>query len=308
LKLSFWSPRIAIAIRREASWAVGRVSYDRSVVEVFRYRVFPAAFDTTYLLLKPAESTWSPEAQQQHETSRSAQIDLLRAAHGEARVEQVVANLVDLGADPWSVLGWHIGLWREIKHAFATCCYYSAATAAGCLGERILNHLLIDLETDIRPPTADSNLIHSQNGPSFAKAIKMLTRWNVLEPEAAKQFDLLRKLRNKLVHFDPTLYQDIRQRSLEATVALRDAIDAQFGLFVQRRLIPNTPGHTFLKKDVEHEPFVRKYVLPLASRVSPNHELRHVGPGFNWEIARNEPVESADDTDEAFARLLQEFS
>ena len=111
------------------------------MIEIRRYRLFPAAFDSSSLLLKLAEPGWDATSRANHETSRQALVEGLRHKHGDERIDQVVENLVDLGPDPWSMVGWHIGLWREIKHAFATCGYYSAATAAGALGERILNHL-----------------------------------------------------------------------------------------------------------------------------------------------------------------------
>ncbi|MDQ3640676.1 MAG: hypothetical protein M3450_04200 [Actinomycetota bacterium] len=163
--------------------------------------------------------------------------------------------------------------------------------------------MLVDLADECATPD-DRAVIEAPRKPTFGKALAILGHWGVLEPEAADHFEVLRRLRNALIHFDPNLYETLRASSLEAVSTLRDAIDSQFGVFVQRRLIPNTPGVMFLKRAVEEEPFVRRYVLPLALHVGPLHTLEfHAPPGY-WAIASDPPVEGETHTDEEFVKLM----
>lgn len=273
------------------------------MIEIRRYRLMPAFFDTGHHFLVPSDESWEPEIRAQHEENRTAMIERLKYVHGEARLEQVVRNSIDLGSDAFSVLGWHNRLWLDIKHACVTCCYYSAATAAGALGERIANHLLRDLADDYAT-SDDRAIIAASRAPTFGRALGILTRWGLLEPNARQHFARLNQLRNALVHFDPNLYGELRERSLEIVRALRDAIDAQFGVLVTRRLIAGTPGLLFLKKEVEQEPFIQQYVLPLALHVSPNHTIEPHEPSGAWTIDSDHPTETALDTDEEFVRLM----
>lgn len=271
--------------------------------ELRRYRLMPVAFDASHHALEPTNPDWDPDVRQLHDENREATVDRLRFIHGEANLEAVIQNVRDLGSDPWSTIGWHLQLWLEVRHAFVSGAYFPAGVGAGALGERILNHLLIDLADDCASEK-DRRAIENEMAPTYGVALKILSRWGVLEDEAIEKFGLLRELRNNLVHFDAQLYEDPRGRSLAAVVALRDAIDSQFGVFVRRRLIPGTPGVMFARKEVESEPFFRRYIEPVALYVTPRHGI-DVDPGTGlWAVTIEETVLSEVDTDEEFVRHL----
>lgn len=174
---------------------------------------------------------------------------------------------------------------------------------AGALAERILNHLLIDLADDCASDE-DRAVIEHDRSPTYGTALRILKRWEVLEPEAVERFDLLRHKRNSLVHFSVEFYEDSRGQSLDAVTALRDALDAQFGVFVQRRLIPGTPGAMYVRKHVENEPFFKRYMAPVAFYVSPRHRLDHDPSTNYWTVGAEEPVDAEVTTDEEFVRHL----
>ena len=279
-------------------------SPEDQVVEIRRYRLMPATFNAGHHMLKEADPTWEPAVIELHERNRTSMIDSLKHLHGDTRIGEVIRNEMDLGSDPWSVLGWHNDLWLEIRHAFTTCCYYSAATAAGALGERIANHLLVDLADDCAS-SEDRATIEAPKAPTFHTALTILNRWDVLEPKALSLFEHLRILRNALVHFDADLYDNLRDRSLAAVTTLRDAIDAQFGVFIPRRLIPGIAGAMYLKKQVEDEPFIRRYVLPLAFAVGPRNTVAPHPPSGYWTVGEDPTVLTELDTDSEFVRLMR---
>jgi hypothetical protein len=272
--------------------------------ELRRYRLMPVAFNAGHHILEPTDPTWEPRVRQLHDENRQAMVDRLRYVHGEANLNAVIGNVRDLGSDPWSTIGWHIHLWLEVRHAFVSGAYFPAAVSAGALGERILNHLLVDLADDCASDD-DRRLIAKEKAPTYGAALRILRRWAVLEPRAVQEFDRLRSLRNSLVHFDPALYEDLRGRSLEAVTALRDAIDSQFGVLVPRRLIHGTPGAMFARKDVEAEPFFQHYIKPVALYVSPRHSIDLDQTTGRWAVSVEEPVEADVDSDEEFVRQLQ---
>lgn len=273
--------------------------------EIRRYRLMPVAFDARHHALEIPKPEWDPEIREQAEENRKALLERLAFIHGEANLDVVARNMSDLGSDPWSSQGWHLSLWQEVRHAFVSGAYYPAAVGAGALGERVLNHLLFDLADDCGTAKQKTE-IEADKAPMFYRSLEILQSWNVLEPEAASLFEQLRVTRNGLTHYSDGLYEELRDRSLAAVGLLRDALDAQFGVLVQRRLIPNTPGFMFLKQDVEAEPFVRRYMLPMAMHVSPRHEIEFdVSTGF-WRVKSEHPVEASSSTDAEFVRLMSE--
>lgn len=271
--------------------------------EIQRYRLMPVAFDARHHALAPSNPDLDPEIRARAEENRVVLIDRLRFVHGEANIDAVVQNMIDLGSDPWSSQGWHLLLWREVRHAFVSGAYYPAAVAAGALGERVLNHLLFDLAGDCATDEHKTEIV-AKKPPMFHRALEILNEWGVLEAFAASRFEELRVTRNALVHYSDGLYEELRERSLVAVSLLRDALDAQFGVFVQRRLISGTPGLLLLKQSVVKEPFVRRYIVPVALRVGPRHEIEFDEPTGFWRVKSDQPVQARLDTDAEFVRLM----
>jgi hypothetical protein len=263
----------------------------------------PLSFNASHHSLDPVGDEAGDDVRALADRERAAQIDRLRHLYGDANIEVVTANVRALGADPWSTIGWHLRLWKEVRHAFVSAAYFPAAVGAGAAAERVLNHLLVDLADDCAS-IADRRRIEAQRAPMFAEALEILSRWQVLEPEAAELFEHLRVIRNDLVHFNDGLYEDLRGRSLEAVTVLRDALDAQWGVFVRRRLIEGTPGAMYARKAVEDEPFFRRYLAPVMPYVSPHHGLCFDLATGGFVVAVEEPVWADTDTDEEFVRNL----
>ena len=269
--------------------------------EIRRYRLMPVVFDTTHHFLGPSDPAWDSDTRQLHEENREKLVNGLRYTYGQANLEGVIQNTRELGSDPWSTIGWHIQLWRQVRHAFVSGAYYPAAVGAGALAERILNHLLRDLMDDYAS-TKDRKTITADKPPTYELALKIVKRWGFLEPEALTHFRQLGRLRNKLVHFDPRLYADVRGRTIEAVTRLRDAIDSQFGVFVERRLIEGVPGTAFVRKEVEAEPFFREYLKPVALHVSPRHSIDLDSATGLWSVTAEESVVADVDSDDEFVR------
>lgn len=88
---------------------------------------------------------WEERAKALHIESRNKVIERLKAEYGERHHAQVIQNTKDLGAKAFSVVSYHNAMHEQARRAFVSGLYFPALLAACALGERILNHLIIDL-------------------------------------------------------------------------------------------------------------------------------------------------------------------
>jgi hypothetical protein len=93
--------------------------------------------------------------------------------------------------------------------------------------------------------------------------IKTLGAWGILLPEVVTAFNELKQVRNRAIHFNPITEQNDRSLALMAIELLDTIISKQFGAFgLQTWFIPDIPGASYIKKDAEQDPFVRKVIIP----------------------------------------------
>lgn len=111
-------------------------------------------------------------------------------------------------------------------------------------------------------------------------AIDALHRWGVLSDELASAYESLRQLRNDVVHFTPRPRRDRtrtgpRRLSAESNRSLLAVFAISGGA---PRFIDGTPGGSFIARDAENDPVVRRVILPHCALVSPAHRLYPVEP------------------------------
>jgi hypothetical protein len=93
--------------------------------------------------------------------------------------------------------------------------------------------------------------------------IKTLEAWGILLPEVVTAFNELKQVRNRAIHFNPITEQNDRSLALMAIELLDTIISKQFGAFgLQTWFIQDIPGASYIKKDAEQDPFVRKVIIP----------------------------------------------
>ena len=243
-----------------------------------RYRVLAVDFDTraTILSLK-IDPAWDANVR---DTWRSAQETLrtaLRAQFGEVDAEEKERNFCEMGAAPFSVIGYHNAFLRQARAAFVIGAYYPALTAACCLGERILNHLILDLRDDFDRTAEYKRVYDKQSFDDWRPALAVLRSWGVLRPNADDAFKQMHRLRNASVHFQSDLRREVRARAAEAIRLISEVVEQQFGAFGPHPwFIPNAHGVSFLTAASTGDPFVRKFYLPSCALVGPRHTLEEV--------------------------------
>lgn len=199
----------------------------------------------------------------------------LKHEFGEAYSAQKEANFVAIGPLSMSVVAHHNALHRQVRSAFVIGSYYPALVGACALGERILNHLMLDLRPFFSHTPQFRTVWKKKSFDKWGDAIDALEAWNVLLPEAVTRFRALGQLRNQSIHFNPETYGRLREDALAAVVDIREIIDQQFSTFAVRPwFIDGSLGACFIRKDAETDPFVRTYFLPNCLFVGPHYIFR----------------------------------
>ncbi|UVK51726.1 hypothetical protein DBIPINDM_005030 [Mesorhizobium sp. AR02] len=271
-----------------------------------RYHPFSFDFDSTSLILKDPEEHWEDEVKRVHNENRTQLIERLKHEHGTRHIENIVKNAADLGPKSMSVLAYHNTLHEQARRAFVTGAYYPALVAACALGERILNHLVLDLRHSFKSSPHYRNLYRKKSFDNWPIVISALTDWKVLADGVGAEFLLLGELRNRSIHFNPDTYHLLRDDALDALQRLDHIISNQFGYFGRQPwFIEGTPGAQFVKRSYENDPFVRAYIIPHSGFVGLLYGME-LSPDAGWRHLDYADYGHEELSDEEFARRYRE--
>ena len=267
-----------------------------------RYLVYPFDFDSRALDLSVDTSSYAEPELQMHNERVAHLKQRIKQEFGEPNFDRKVKDFADLGARPFSIVAHHNSLYHSACNAFVHGLYYPALTAACALGERMLNHLIIDLRNEFAN-TPEYEAARKGSFANWKEARKILTAWNVFQTdEVDGKFRELSSLRHRSLHFNASAMMTVREDALKALHLLADIIRDQFGFArTQRWQIAGTAGAFFIKKDAETDPFVRRYYLPQSPHVGPLYAIRFAQGGilfFDYDYTG-----AAEVSDEEFARL-----
>jgi hypothetical protein len=241
-----------------------------------RRHVVPAFLDFDYRAnsFRPINDAWEEEVKEMHRRSQAQLRSGLGEEYGTRDLERKVGDFIAIGALPSSIIAHHNALLRQVRDAFVGGQYFPALTGACALGERILNHLVLDLRDDFRGTPEYKAVYRKESFQDWEFAVSTLEAWGVLEPGAAAALRALASLRHQSLHFNPETYPRLRADALAAIGHLMTVVQNQFSAFgTCPWFIPGTPGTCFVKQSYESNPFVRRYYLPLCPKV---------GPRFAW--------------------------
>jgi hypothetical protein len=272
-----------------------------------RHRVLHFDFDTRASILgMEVLPEWEPHVQESWRASQRAMREGLEAQYGSFAGQAKLQNFVDLGPAPFSILAFHNLFFRQAREAFVVGGYYPALTGICALGERVLNHLVRVLRDDFQATPQYKKVYSKSSFDNWELAIGTLASWGVLSELSAQLFRQLRDVRNRGVHFTPEVDRQSREHALAAIHLFREIIEEQFTAFGGTRwYITSIPGASFVRKDVESQPFVRRVILPNTVRVGPRHRLEHDGSG-GLQVIDAPSYEEREIDDSEFARLHAE--
>jgi hypothetical protein len=268
-----------------------------------RHLSYSMDFDTRAMAFDEPGELWSEEARSLHLQNRERTKARLAEEFGADALEAKIANFVAMGTKPFSVLGYHNAFFEQARRAFVIGAYHPALVGTCALGERILNHLLLDLR-DFYRNTPDFKRIHRKDSfDNWQIPIDMLEAWAILLPNTVTAFRKLMDLRHRSIHFNVGTYTTLRDDALAAIHLMREIIEQQFTSFGLRPwFITGTKGHIFIKRTWEDNPFVKAYYLPTCPFVGP-----HFAISFENGLTFHDHPDYGDGewTDEEFAAAFQ---
>lgn len=271
-----------------------------------RHMSYTMDFDTRcYLFEEPGEN-WDETPRRLHFENRERVRAGLASEFGSHELDSKISNFVAIGSKPFSIVSYHNTLFDQVRRAFVVGAYYPALIGACALGERILNHLILDLRDSYRHTAEYRTVARKDSFDDWTKVINTLEAWRVLLPRAVDEFRALMPLRHRSVHFNVSTYNTLREDALAAVLHVREIIDQQFTAFGARPwFIEGTRGLIFIRRECEEDPFVRAFYLPTCPFVGP-----HVAISFQHGLHfydRND-YGDGDWSDEEFAAAYEKRS
>ncbi len=263
-------------------------------------------FDSRALMLgMKIEDDWEPQVQELHRANISRAREGLAAEFGSIAIESKIENFLAIGTKPMSVLAYHNQFFDQVRRAFVMGDYYPALVGACALGERILNHLILDMRVSFSNTAEYKRVSRKYSFNDWDVPIDTLVAWDILLPTAESEFRSLKTLRHRSIHFNISTYSTLREDALAAILHMRTIIEQQFGSFAVRPwFIPGTKGHVFIKKEYESHPFVLAYFIPRCPFVGPLFGMAHSDEG--WQFFDVPDYGNGDWSDEEFAREYNE--
>jgi hypothetical protein len=254
------------------------------------------------LFEEPGEG-WDETPRRLHLDNRERARARLAAEFGSDSLDAKIANFVDIRSKPFSIVSYHNNFFDQVRRAFVIGAYYPALLGACALGERILNHLILDLRDSYQHTPEYRAVANKKSFANWEQAIGTLEAWGVLLPVSSQELRALMRLRHRSVHFNASTYATLREDALAAVLYLREVIDQQFTAFGLRPwFIEGTRGLIFIKRDWEANPFVQKFYLSSCPFVGP-----HVAISFQNGLSffdRND-YGDGDWSDEEFAAAYE---
>jgi hypothetical protein len=249
--LAEWKPRLADFGRR-------------------RHLSYTMDFDSRAHLFEEPGEGWTEEVRRLHlENRERAKAGLVRQ-FGSDCLDTKIANFVAVGLKPFSVHAYHNEFFEQARRAFVIGAYYPALVSACALGERILNHLILDLREFYKNTPGYKRVYRKDSFDDWQIPIDTLEAWDVLLPKAIAEFRALMVLRHRSIHFNVSTYATLREGALAAIHHMREIIKQQFTAFGNRPwFIEGTKGHVFIKRKWEENPFIKTYYLPTCPFVGP---------------------------------------
>ncbi len=266
-----------------------------------RYRILGWDFDTRITNLTQLEDFNKKNPSQE----RQIKIDQIKNGfaiyYGPRRFEYKLQNLKDIGPKQFSIVAYHNILLDQTRNSFIHENYYPALTGACALGERILNHLVLDLR-EYYMETDDYEIVKDQKSFSnWNTMIKALNNWGILLPNTFKEFNKLKTIRHKSLHFNQKLTNDLRKNAFEAVNTIQKILFEQFsGFGSQPWFITSIPGEVYLKGEWESHPFIAKFYVPNSLLVGHKHKIKNLSP---LEIDDNYDYPDTTITDNEFSKF-----
>lgn len=263
-------------------------------------------FDTrSVTLAQEIGEHWDEETKKLWRQNKAKVSEGLKAEFGDLGIEAKIENFIAIDSKPFSTLSYHNRFFHQVRQAYVIGAYYPALVGACALGERILNHLIIDLRTFYSATPEYRHVYRKKSFDNWDVPIDTLLAWDVLLPDVVDEFRALKSLRHRSIHFNIETYATLKDDALAAILHMRSIIHRQFGSHGQQPwFLKGTKGHQFIAREWESHPFIQTYFLHNCPFVGPLFSMEHGEQG--WRFIDFPDYGEGDWSDEEFAKAFEE--
>lgn len=262
-----------------------------------RYRFTTFIIDSTRSLLKVSV----PHLEEQ----RQQDIDRLRSRFGELDFDAKLERYLELDSPNVTVITEYYWVLNEAADAYACGYFYPALTSACCLGERILNILILNLREYYKTTPSYKKVWNKDSFQNWDEAIDVLAEWGVLADTLAELYKELWKIRKDAIHLKAV--SDFQPQALKAIQYIMKITGNLFGLNERNDIFFWVPGEPYIRKEEENEPLVKEFFIPNCTLVGYKYSVRS-GPQPGLFIY-DDPYEYEDReiTDDEFKKLRESW-
>jgi hypothetical protein len=224
--------------------------------------------------------------------------------YGELNVDKKSDRWLSLDVPSLCAPGEYLDLLHEIEHSYTVGAFYPALTGACCLGERILNHLILLCRKHKTSHPRYKEVWDKESIDDWTKALSILKAWALLPKSDDVSFRKLLRLRNPAVHFGP-----VEERESRAFEALQLAFSITSSLFGQENeRFMWCSGEVYIKKEYEADPVTVEFVLPHCHLLGYAHVIESsVVDGQMSNVLREPVYETTDISDSEFQARRERF-
>lgn len=151
------------------------------------------------------------------------------------------------------------------------CCgrFYPAMTSAGALGERILNRLILRTKKYYKSSKHFKYIYNKNSFDNWKKMINILLEWDIISSEIGRTFTRLLQFRKDSIHYSDGY--DFEINSHDAVLAIVEIINGQFNYLRRQDLfwVFDVPGEILVRSDKVEDAFVKEFVLPYCTLITP---------------------------------------
>ncbi len=230
-------------------------------------------------------------------------IQRIKERYGTHDHDAKMKRYLDLKPPNFMVMPDYVNILNEIRDSYISGYLYAALTASCCLGERILNTLIIRLRDHYKKSRRYKWAKKSDSLTDWKQCIDTLLVWNVFSEDTGNDFRKLLDIRHESIHFDKLL--DVEAKSTKTANLIMKITNDLFG--VNDLNFFWTPGVPFVRKHRESEPIVRMFILPNCARVTYKHTVELGAEIGKFIILDDQSVPHKEVTDEEFIELVKKF-
>jgi len=269
-----------------------------------RYRVISFEFDKrAFILSMEISELWEESVKESWRIAKNQIENGLINEYGIFNVKRKIDDFKILGCIPFSVVAFHNKFLVQARNAFVEGAYYPCLTASCALGERILNHLILRLRDYYRGTDEYKKVYDKDSFDNWDLAIGVLKKWNIFSDAVKADYEKLRDIRNKALHFNPDVDRDERSLAISSFQTLCRIIESQFGIHGQSWFISEIDGGAYIRKDAEVDPFVKEIVLPSCALVGYLHKMKKING--KWVVEDDNIYEEREISDEEYCKLIK---